>query len=76
MATSQLGGTVLAIVSGGELSEAAGTVVVALLSTSYTVLAGMLSVVYTDVVNSNVRDAARGWAVGETAVVLFLCLSL
>ena len=53
MATSQLAGTVLAIVSGGELSEAAGTVAVALLSTSYTVLAGMLSVVYTDVVNSS-----------------------
>jgi hypothetical protein len=28
---------VLAIVSGGELSETAGTVIVALLSTSYTV---------------------------------------
>ncbi len=45
------GGKVLSIVTGGEITQANGIIITALFAIAYTVLAGMLSVVYTDVVN-------------------------
>jgi len=45
------GGRVLEIVTGGEIDVATGIVITAVFAVLYTVLAGMLSVVYTDVVN-------------------------
>ena len=45
------GGKVLAIVTEGAISAEAGIVITAVFAILYTVLAGMLSVVYTDVVN-------------------------
>ena len=45
------GGRVLEIVTGGEIDAATGIVITAVFAVLYTVLAGMLSVVYTDVVN-------------------------
>lgn len=45
------GGKVLSTVTGGQLSVEAGIIITAGFAISYTVLAGMLSVVYTDVVN-------------------------
>ena len=45
------GGKVLSMVSDGYISLEAGIVITAVFAISYTVLAGMFSVVYTDVVN-------------------------
>ena len=45
------GGKVLSMVSGGLVSMEIGILITALFAISYTVLAGMYSVVYTDVVN-------------------------
>ena len=45
------GGKVLSMVSDGGISLEAGIVITAVFAISYTVLAGMFSVVYTDVVN-------------------------
>ena len=45
------GGKVLSMVSDGLVSMEAGIIITALFAISYTVLAGMYSVVYTDVVN-------------------------
>ena len=45
------GGKVLSIVTKGEITPENGVIITALFAVAYTVLAGMLSVVYTDVVN-------------------------
>jgi len=45
------GGRVLSIVTGGEITPETGILITAIFAITYTVLAGMLSVVYTDVVN-------------------------
>ncbi|MGH7458201.1 MAG: sodium:solute symporter family protein [Longimicrobiaceae bacterium] len=45
------GGRVLSIVTDGAIPVEAGIVITAVFAISYTVLAGMISVVYTDVVN-------------------------
>jgi SSS family solute:Na+ symporter/sodium/proline symporter len=45
------GGKVLTMVSDGMISLEAGIVITAVFAITYTVLAGMFSVVYTDVVN-------------------------
>lgn len=45
------GGKVLSMITDGEVSMQAGIVITAVFAISYTVLAGMFSVVYTDVVN-------------------------
>ena len=45
------GGKVLSMVSGGLVSMETGILITAIFAISYTVLAGMYSVVYTDVVN-------------------------
>jgi SSS family solute:Na+ symporter/sodium/proline symporter len=45
------GGKVLSMVSDGYISLEAGIVITAVFAISYTILAGMFSVVYTDVVN-------------------------
>jgi solute:Na+ symporter, SSS family len=45
------GGRVLSIVTDGIITVEAGIIITALFAISYTVLAGMISVVYTDVVN-------------------------
>jgi solute:Na+ symporter, SSS family len=45
------GGRVLSIVTDGMISVEAGIVITAVFAITYTVLAGMISVVYTDVVN-------------------------
>ncbi len=45
------GGRVLSIVTEGEISAQSGIIITAVFAILYTVLAGMLSVVYTDVVN-------------------------
>ncbi len=45
------GGKVLSMVSDGMISLEAGIIITAVFAISYTVLAGMFSVVYTDVVN-------------------------
>ncbi|MEX2529162.1 MAG: sodium:solute symporter family protein [Gemmatimonadota bacterium] len=45
------GGRVLSIVSEGGISVEAGIVITAVFAITYTILAGMVSVVYTDVVN-------------------------
>ncbi len=45
------GGRILNIITDGDISVANGIVITAVFATLYTVLAGMLSVVYTDVVN-------------------------
>ena len=51
------GGRVLAIVTDGAITEHAGLVLTAIFAILYTVLAGMLSVVYTDVVNGVIMTA-------------------
>jgi solute:Na+ symporter, SSS family len=45
------GGRVLSIVTDGMISVEAGIIITAVFAITYTVLAGMISVVYTDVVN-------------------------
>lgn len=45
------GGNVLSIITDGQITPQAGIVITAVFAVSYTVLAGMYSVVYTDVVN-------------------------
>ncbi|MEE8467070.1 MAG: sodium:solute symporter family protein [Planctomycetota bacterium] len=45
------GGRVLSIVTEGAISVEAGIVITAVFAVTYTVLAGMISVVYTDVIN-------------------------
>ncbi len=45
------GGRVLSIVTEGQISIETGIIITAVFAIAYTVLAGMLSVVYTDVVN-------------------------
>lgn len=45
------GGRVLSIVTDGVISVEAGIIITAVFAITYTVLAGMISVVYTDVVN-------------------------
>jgi solute:Na+ symporter, SSS family len=45
------GGRVLSIITDGAISVEAGIVITAVFAITYTVLAGMVSVVYTDVVN-------------------------
>jgi len=51
------GGKVLSMVSDGYISLEAGIVITAVFAISYTVLAGMFSVVYTDVVNGVLMTA-------------------
>ena len=45
------GGYVLSLVSDGMISLQSGIIITAVFAISYTVLAGMFSVVYTDVLN-------------------------
>ena len=45
------GGRVLAIITDGAITIEAGIIITAIFTIAYTILAGMLSVVYTDVVN-------------------------
>ena len=51
------GGKVLAMVSDGMISLETGIIITAVFAISYTVLAGMFSVVYTDVVNGLLMTA-------------------
>ena len=60
------GGKVLSMVSDGLVSMEAGILITALFAISYTVLAGMYSVVYTDVVNGILMT------IGSIFVLLFL----
>jgi solute:Na+ symporter, SSS family len=60
------GGRVLSIVTDGLISVEAGIVITAVFAVTYTVLAGMISVVYTDVVNGIVMIA------GVLAALLFM----
>lgn len=56
------GAKVVNIVTAGAVPENAATVIVAFLTVCYTILAGMLSVVYTDVVNGVIMLAGVGLA--------------
>ena len=60
------GGKVLSMVSDGMISLEAGIIITAVFAISYTVLAGMFSVVYTDVVNGVLMT------VGILGALLFL----
>ncbi len=64
------GGRVLSIVTDGAISVEAGIIITALFAVSYTVLAGMISVVYTDVVNGVLM------IVGILAAVVFMTVTL
>ncbi len=64
------GGRILSIVSAGTISVEAGIVITAVFAVTYTVLAGMFSVVYTDVVNGIVM------IFGVVAAVLFMTVTL
>jgi len=64
------GGKVLSMVSNGNISLEAGIVITAVFAISYTVLAGMFSVVYTDVVNGVLMT------VGVLAALFFMILNV
>ena len=60
------GGKVLSMVSDGNISLEAGIIITAVFAISYTVLAGMFSVVYTDVVNGVLMT------IGTLAALIFM----
>ena len=60
------GGYVLSLVSDGIISLEAGIIITAVFAVSYTVLAGMFSVVYTDVVNGILMT------IGTLSALIFL----
>jgi len=64
------GGRILSIVTGGGISVETGIVITAVFAVTYTVLAGMISVVYTDVVNGVLM------IVGILAAVIFMTVTL
>ncbi|MBA65168.1 MAG: hypothetical protein CMG55_05140 [Candidatus Marinimicrobia bacterium] len=64
------GGKVLSMVSDGIISLESGIVITALFAISYTVLAGMFSVVYTDVVNGILMT------IGTIGALIFLVLKV
>jgi SSS family solute:Na+ symporter len=64
------GGRILSIVSDGGISLETGIVITAVFAITYTVLAGMISVVYTDVVNGIIMIC------GVMAAVAFMTVTL
>jgi len=64
------GGKVLSMVSDGMVSLETGIIITAVFAISYTVLAGMFSVVYTDVVNGVLM------AIGTIGALIFLYLKI
>tara|TARA_S200000501_G_scaffold339840_1_gene347859 strand:+ start:58878 stop:60374 length:1497 start_codon:yes stop_codon:yes gene_type:complete len=64
------GGNVLAVISNGMISIQSGIIITALFAISYTAIAGMFSVVYTDVVNGLLM------AVGILSTLIFLILQV
>ena len=64
------GGKVLSMVSDGIISLDNGIIITAIFAISYTVIAGMFSVVYTDVVNGILM------AVGTIGALVFLVLKI
>ena len=58
------GGKVLSIVSDGLISMETGIIITAIFAISYTVLAGMYSVVYTDVINGVLMTIGTIFALG------------
>jgi len=64
------GGKVLSMVSDGMISLETGIIITAVFAISYTVLAGMFSVVYTDVVNGVLMT------IGTLGALLFLVFRL
>jgi len=65
------GGKVLSMVSDGLVSMETGIVITALFAISYTVLAGMYSVVYTDVVNGVLMTIGTIFALGFLIILFF-----
>ena len=64
------GGKVLSLVSDGLVSLETGIIITALFAISYTILAGMYSVVYTDVVNGVLMT------IGTIAALIFLIIKV
>ena len=64
------GGKVLSMVSDGIVSMETGIIVTALFAISYTVLAGMFSVVYTDVINGILMT------IGTFSALIFLVIKV
>ena len=64
------GGKVLSLVSDGLVSLETGIIITALFAISYTILAGMYSVVYTDVVNGILMT------IGTIAALIFLIIKV
>ncbi len=64
------GGKVLSMVSDGIITLEAGIIITALFAISYTVVAGMFSVVYTDVVNGILMT------IGSIGALLFLIIKV
>ena len=64
------GGKVLSLVSDGMVSLETGIIITALFAISYTILAGMYSVVYTDVVNGVLMT------IGTIAALIFLIIKV
>ena len=64
------GGKVLSMVSDGYISLEAGIIITAVFAISYTVLAGMFSVVYTDVVNGVLMT------IGTLAALAFMIFNI
>ncbi len=64
------GGKVLSLVSDGLVSQETGIIITALFAISYTILAGMYSVVYTDVVNGILMT------IGTIAALIFLIIKV
>ena len=64
------GGKVLSLVSDGLVSQETGIIITALFAISYTILAGMYSVVYTDVVNGVLMT------IGTIAALIFLIIKV
>jgi len=64
------GGKVLSMVSDGIVSMETGVIVTALFAISYTVLAGMFSVVYTDVINGILMT------IGTFSALIFLVIKV
>ena len=64
------GGNVLAVISNGMISIQSGIIITALFAISYTAIAGMFSVVYTDVVNGILMG------IGILSTLVFLVLQV
>ena len=64
------GGKVLSMVSDGLIVMEDGIIITAVFAISYTVLAGMFSVVYTDVVNGMLMT------IGTTGALIYLCIEV